>query len=47
MSDKDPQRLDDSPPFPRHRTYYIALKYAVIAAGVALALYVFGRQWFS
>ena len=33
---------DDSPPFQRHRTYYIALKFAVIAAGIALAIYVFG-----
>jgi hypothetical protein len=27
-------------PFPRHWLYYIALKYAVIAAAVLLALYV-------
>ena len=27
-------------PFPRHWLYYIVLKYAVIAAGVALAIYV-------
>jgi hypothetical protein len=26
-------------PFPRHWAYYIALKYAVIAAAVLLALY--------
>ena len=33
---------DDSPPFQRHRYYYIGLKFAVIAAGIALAVYVFG-----
>ena len=27
-------------PFPRHWLYYIALKYAVIAAAVLLALYI-------
>jgi hypothetical protein len=27
-------------PFPRHWLYYIVLKYAVIAAAVALAIYV-------
>jgi len=27
-------------PFPRHWLYYIALKYAVIAAAVLIALYV-------
>jgi hypothetical protein len=27
-------------PFPRHWLYYIALKYAVLAAAVLLALYV-------
>ena len=27
-------------PFPKHWLYYIALKYAVIAAAVVLALYV-------
>ena len=27
-------------PFPRHRLYYIVLKYAVIAAAVLIALYV-------
>jgi hypothetical protein len=29
-------------PFPRHWLYYIALKLIVIAAAVALALYVYG-----
>jgi hypothetical protein len=29
-------------PFPRHWIYYIALKLAVLAVGVAVALYVFG-----
>ena len=29
-------------PFPRHWLYYIIIKFAVLAAGVALALYVFG-----
>jgi hypothetical protein len=29
-------------PFPRHWRYYIALKYAVIAAAVALVLKLFG-----
>jgi hypothetical protein len=28
-------------PFPRHWLYYVALKYVVIAAAVALAIYVF------
>ena len=27
-------------PFPRHLLYYIVLKYGVIAAAIALALYV-------
>ena len=27
-------------PFPRHWLYYLVLKYAVIAAAIALALYV-------
>jgi hypothetical protein len=30
-------------PFPRHWKYYIALKYAVLAAAVLLALYLFVR----
>ena len=30
-------------PFPRHWKYYIVLKYAVLAAGVLLALYVVSR----
>ena len=29
-------------PFPRHWLYYIVLKIALIAAAVALALYVYG-----
>jgi hypothetical protein len=29
-------------PFPRHWLYYIALKFSIIAAGVALALKYFG-----
>ena len=29
-------------PFPRHWLYYIVLKFAIIAAAVALAVYVFG-----
>jgi len=29
-------------PFPKHRYYYIALKWAVIAAAIALALKLFG-----
>jgi hypothetical protein len=29
-------------PFPRHWLYYIVLKYAILAAAFALALYVFG-----
>ncbi len=33
---------DDTPPFPRHRTYYIALKFIVLAAATAIAVYVFG-----
>jgi hypothetical protein len=30
-------------PFPRHRYYYIALKYAVLLAAALLAIYVFTR----
>jgi hypothetical protein len=30
-------------PFPRHWLYYVALKFAVIAAAVALAFYIFLR----
>lgn len=33
---------DDSPPFQRHKYYYIGLKFVVIAAALALAVYVFG-----
>jgi hypothetical protein len=29
-------------PFPRHWLYYIVLKFVVIAAAIALAVYVFG-----
>ena len=29
-------------PFPRHWLYYIVLKFVVLAAGIALALYLFG-----
>jgi hypothetical protein len=29
-------------PFPRHWRYYIALKFLVLVAAVALALYMFG-----
>ena len=36
-------RHDDSPPFQRHRYYYIGLKFAVLTAGIALAVYVFGQ----
>ncbi len=35
----------DKPPFPRHRDYYIVLKYAVLVLGVVLAIYVFGLLW--
>jgi hypothetical protein len=35
----------DKPPFPRHRIYYTALKFAIMAAGLLLALYVFGFVW--
>jgi hypothetical protein len=35
----------DKPPFPRHRVYYTALKFAIMAAGLLLALYVFGFVW--
>ena len=31
-------------PFPRHWLYYIVLKYAVLAAAVALALYLVYRM---
>jgi hypothetical protein len=30
-------------PFPRHRYYYIALKYAVLIVAALLAIYVFTR----
>lgn len=33
---------DDGPPFPRHRIYYIALKFTVLAAALLLALYYYG-----
>jgi hypothetical protein len=36
---------DDKPPFPRHRTYYVVLKYVVMALGILLAIYVFGLLW--
>jgi hypothetical protein len=36
---------DEKPPFPRHRTYYVVLKYAVMLLGVLLAIYVFGLLW--
>ncbi|MBN8919809.1 MAG: hypothetical protein J0H62_03725 [Rhizobiales bacterium] len=38
----EPDAPDDSPPFQRHRTYYVVLKYVILAAAVALAVYVFG-----
>jgi hypothetical protein len=31
-------------PFPRHWKYYIALKYAVLAAAMLLAFYVLSRM---
>jgi hypothetical protein len=40
MGDRAVSRPDT--PFPRHWRYYIALKWAVIAAAVAIALKVFG-----
>ena len=36
---------DEKPPFPRHRTYYVILKYAVLAISALLAGYVFGLLW--
>jgi hypothetical protein len=33
---------DTGPPFPRHATYYLILKLAVLAAAVVLALKVAG-----
>jgi|RhiMetdeSRZDD1v2_1073273.scaffolds.fasta_scaffold01020_23 hypothetical protein len=30
-------------PFPRHRYYYVALKFAVLLAALLLAIYVFMR----
>ena len=38
----DPHQPDDSPPFQRHRYYYMALKFIILAAGIGLAVYVFG-----
>ncbi len=35
----------DKPPFPRHRIYYVVLKYVVLAAAALLAGYVFGLLW--
>ena len=35
----------DKPPFPRQRTYYVVLNYAVMVLGILLALYVFGLLW--
>ena len=32
-------------PFPRHRYYYVALKFVVLALGIAIAVYVFGLLW--
>jgi hypothetical protein len=32
-------------PFPRHWLYYIALKYGVLAVGLAVAAYVFYRMY--
>ena len=32
-------------PFPRHWLYYIVLKYGVLAAGLAVAAYVFYRMY--
>jgi hypothetical protein len=37
-----PDAPDDSPPFYRHRYYYVALKFVILAAGIALAVYVLG-----
>ena len=36
---------DDKPPFPAHRTYYVVLKYVVMALGILLAIYEFGLLW--
>jgi hypothetical protein len=36
---------DEKPPFPQHRIYYTALKFAVLAVGLLLAFYVFGLIW--
>lgn len=33
---------EDKPPFPAHRTYYVVLKFAVMALALILALYYFG-----
>ena len=41
MSDNAPRR-DDEPPFKRHARVYFALKLAVLALAVALALKAFG-----
>lgn len=35
----------DKPPFPRHRIYYVVLKYAIMLLGALLAIYVFGLLW--
>jgi hypothetical protein len=40
----DPNRPNDNPPFQRHRYYYIALKFIILAAGIALAVYVYGMM---
>ena len=32
-------------PFPRHRYYYIALKFVVLIIAIGVAVYVFGLMW--
>ena len=32
-------------PFPRHRYYYIALKFVVLIVAIGIAIYLFGRFW--
>jgi hypothetical protein len=32
-------------PFPRHRYYYIALKFVVLAVAFAIAAFIVGQWW--
>ncbi len=40
----EPEREQNAPPFPRHRTYYMILKWAVIAVALYLLYRYFSGQ---